>query len=271
MSEIAEKIARLAALLRNAGTPGHPSATGAGRNTFTLTIDAVLLWIRRYLPPVHRLAAWLSGLALFLYASLVGRTLRVVAMQSKWPNLPKGCVLAVWHGATPSLLSAIARNKSLAHFAIMIATEPRGDSLEVLCRSLGMQVIRGDWEHHGWPAVTRMAELAREGACVLITPDGGGPRCLARPGVLVLAAAAGVPIVAVGAECRPAIVEPNKWDKPRNPLPFARIAISMEKPLFFTDFNCAAEVESARRTLEEVLNEAQRKARAALQLPAEES
>jgi len=130
-----------------------------------------------------------------------------------------------------------------------------------------MQVIRGDWEHHGGPAVTKMAELAREGVCVLITPDGGGPRCLARPGALVLAEAEGVPIVAIGAECRPTIVEPNKWDKPRNPLPFARVAIFMEKPLFFADFNDAAELESARRTLGEVLNEGQRKARAALRLP----
>lgn len=267
MSEIAEKIARLAALVRNARRPGHPSASEAGRNAFTRTIDAALLWIRRYLPPVHRLAASLFGLGLFLYAWLVGRTVRGMALRTNWSDLPRGCVVAVWHGAAPSLLSAIAQNKSLAHFAIMIATEPRGDSLEVLCRRLGMQVIRGDWEHHGWPAVTRMAELARAGACVLITPDGGGPRCVARPGALVLAAVAGVPIIAIGAECRPAIVEPNKWDKPRNPLPFARVAISMEKPLFFDDFKCAEEVESARRTLEEALNEGQRKARAALRLP----
>jgi lysophospholipid acyltransferase (LPLAT)-like uncharacterized protein len=65
----------------------------------------------------------------------------------------------------------------------------------------------------------------------------------------------------------PAIVEHNKRDKPRNPLPFARVAISMEKPLFFADFNDAAELESSRRALEQALNEGQRKARAALQLP----
>jgi hypothetical protein len=41
----------------------------------------------------------------------------------------------------------------------------------------------------------------------------------------------------------------------------------MEKPLLFGDFNDAAEVESARVALEEALNEGQRKARAALQLP----
>ena len=270
MSEIAEKIARLAALVRHAGTPGHRSASEVGRNAFTRTVDAIILWIRRYLPPVHCLAASLFGLALFLYAWLVGRTARVITVGSNWPDLPRGCVLAVWHGAAPSLLGAIAKNQSRAQFAIMIATEPRGDSLRVLCHRLGMQVIRGDWEHHGWPAVTGMAELAREGACVLITPDGGGPRCVARPGALVLAAAASVPIVAIGAESRPAISQPNKWDKPRNPVPFCRIAISVEEPLSFADFNDAAEVESARVALERALNEAQRKVRAALQLPAEE-
>jgi lysophospholipid acyltransferase (LPLAT)-like uncharacterized protein len=178
-------------------------------------------------------------------------------------------VLAVWHDSAPSLLAAIAKKKPRPSVAIMVATEPRGDSLEVLCRLLGLQVIRGDWEHHGWHSVLRLARLASDGACVVLTPDGSGPRRLARSGALVLAAAAGVPLVPIGADCHPALREPHKWDQPRNPLPFGHLAIATEAPLEFADFADASAMESARQRLEEALTRASSDARRALGVAAE--
>jgi lysophospholipid acyltransferase (LPLAT)-like uncharacterized protein len=134
----------------------------------------------------------------------------------------------------------------------------------VLCQLLGFRVIRGDWEHHGWDAVERTAELVSQGACALTTPDGGGPRRVARPGALVLAAAAMAPLLAIGADCRPALREPRKWDKPRNPVPFGQIAISISEPLHGPEFEDAAVVESARTSLERELQEASNQARRAL-------
>jgi lysophospholipid acyltransferase (LPLAT)-like uncharacterized protein len=194
---------------------------------------------------------------MFLYASLVARTTRLISPgPRKWPDLPDRCVLAIWHGSAPSLMAALAKSKPHSPITIMVATEPRGDALLILCRLLGLRVIRGDWEHHGWPAVTRMAEAIAQGTCAVITPDGGGPRHVARPGALVLAAAADAPLVAIGAECRPAIPQPHKWDKPRNPLPFGRIAISIEEPLRLEEFRDASDVESARRRLQQALDHA---------------
>jgi lysophospholipid acyltransferase (LPLAT)-like uncharacterized protein len=74
----------------------------------------------------------------------------------------------------------------------------------------------------------------------------------------------------MGAECRPALPEPHKWDKPRNPLPFGRIAIYIEEPMQLEDFQDAEEIESARRRLEEALDGAWRKARSALGLKPDE-
>jgi hypothetical protein len=165
------------------------------------------------------------------------------------------------------LLVAIAKAKPRVRLAVLISTEPRGDSLGVLCRLLGLHVVRGDWEHHGWPSVVRLAELAASGSCILITPDGGGPRRKARAGALVLAAASGVPLVAIGVDCEPALTEPRKWDQPRNPVPFCHIAISVEQPLHFTDFEDAAALESARVRLEQALNQAHSHARSQLDLP----
>ena len=265
-----DKVARLAELVRQAGTTRHVSSSEAGRNRFTRIIDRALLWIRRYAPPVHWLGAGLLGSALFGYARLVARTSRLIAAgPCRWPDLPAGCVLALWHGSAPSLLAAIASLRSRSKFVILVATEPRGDALAVLFRLLGLRVVRGDWEHHGWPAVKRLAELVAEGACAVITPDGGGPRRVARAGAIVLAAAARVPLVVVGADCRPAIVERRKWDQPRNPVPFSRIAISIQEPVRFDEFEDAAAMESARLELQQALDRAHQLARRAVGFSAE--
>ena len=262
------KMARLADLVRHTAIPPHPSAPAAGRNAFTRSVDRLLLWIRHYLAPVHWLGASLFGFTMYSYAWMVGRTVRLVAAGSrKWPDLPEHCVLAIWHGSAPSLLAVMARSKPHSPIAILIATEPRGDALMVLCRLLGLRVIRGDWEHHGWPALARMAEVVAGGACAVITPDGGGPRCVARAGALVLAAVSDVPLIAIGAACHPAISEPRKWDKSRNPLPFGQIAIAIEEPLHFHEFPDADAVESARLVLEQTLNRAQLDAYKTLKLP----
>ncbi len=208
-----------------------------------------------------------------MYAWLVARTSRLNAVgeQRKWPDFPAGCVLAVWHGSAPSLLGAIAKTESHQKLVVMVATEPRGDALAVLFRFLGVQVVRGDWEHKGWPAVKRMAELVAGGACAIITPDGGGPRRVARAGAIVLATAARVPLVVVGAECQPAIVERHKWDQPRNPMPFGRIAISIEEPAVFQGLENAAAMEAARLELQQALDRAHRQACQALGLTEETS
>jgi len=264
-----EKMLRLAELVRHLQTTRHVSPIAAGRNTFTRGLDAVLLWVRRYLPPVHWLGASFSGVALFIYAWLVARTSRLIATgEPTWPDVPGGSVLAVWHDSAPSLLVALAKRKPSARVTIMVATEPRGDSLAVLCRLLGLEVIRGDWEHHGWHSLAQLAERIAGGACAVITPDGGGPRRLARPGALVLAAAAGVPLIPAGADCHPALREPHKWDRPRNPLPFGHIAICIDPELKVDDFPDAAALESARLRLEQALNASSDRARNALGLPA---
>ncbi len=262
-----DKVARLAELVRQAGTTRHVSASEAGRNRLTRTIDRALLWVRRYAWPLHWLAVTLLGAGLFLYTWLVARTSKLIGVGAcAWPDFPPGCVLAIWHGSAPSLLGAIASLKPRQKLVIMVATEPRGDLLAVLFRWLGVEVVRGDWEHHGWPAVKRIAELVTGGACAIITPDGGGPRLVARPGALVLAAAAAVPLVVLGADCRPAFTLWRKWDQPRNPVPFGRIAVAIHEPVLLDDFENAAAMETARLELQRALDQAHQEACRALGL-----
>ena len=264
---LTEKMVRLAELVRGLQTTAHVGPRAAGRNALTRRLDAVLLWVRRHAPPIHWMGASLLGMLLFIYAWLVARTSRLTTVGARaWPDLPDRGVLAIWHGSAPSLLAALAKRKPRAAIVILIATEPRGDSLMLLCRLLGLRVIRGDWEHHGWPSVVRLASEIAAGGCAIITPDGGGPRRLARAGALVLAAATGVPLIPIGADCHPAVTELHKWDQPRNPVPFGQLAISIEQPLNLEDFPDTAALESARLRLEEALNASSERARRALGL-----
>jgi hypothetical protein len=78
------------------------------------------------------------------------------------------------------------------------------------------------------------------------------------------ASAAGVPLIPVGADCRPSVFERHKWDDARNPLPYGRIAVACVEPLLFPSFEDAASLESARQQLQDALDRAADQARAAL-------
>jgi hypothetical protein len=68
-----EKMLRLAELVRHLQTTRHVNPRDAGRNAFTRGIDAIMLWVRRNLPPIHWLGASLFGVAFFVYAWMVAQ------------------------------------------------------------------------------------------------------------------------------------------------------------------------------------------------------
>ena len=109
-----------------------------------------------------------------------------------------------------------------------------------------------------------LANRELETGAALIIPDGGGPPLFARVGAAALASATGRPLIPVGADCRPSIFERHKWDKPRNPLPYGKIAVACGPPLAFPSFEDAASLECARRELQDALDGAADEARSAL-------
>lgn len=60
-----EKIERLADLVRRTQATPRLSPNAVGRSAFTQRLDALLLWVRRYLPPLHWLGASLFGLSFY--------------------------------------------------------------------------------------------------------------------------------------------------------------------------------------------------------------
>lgn len=237
-------------------TPRESTEPDKGRNIFTRQLDVAFAFLREHLFPVHWILIRISSTVLFLYVQLVARTSRLTVLGSqRWPNISAPSVVALWHSDAPSLIVAFAKHRPHANCAIMIASDPRGDYLALLCEMIGLRVVRGDSEEHGWEALHQLSVELSLGGCVFITADGGGPARSAKAGAVALASAAAVPLIPLSADCHPAIEERHKWDRARNPLPFSRLTMEIGEarvPKYFTD--CVA-VEENTRWLETRLNE----------------
>ncbi|MGD1093961.1 MAG: DUF374 domain-containing protein [Bryobacteraceae bacterium] len=259
------EIARLTALHRHSKTISSAVFHRVGRNRLTRAIDAALDFIRRFLPPVHWIAVRFLALLLYGYARAVRATAEIVTVgKYRWPEVPKGSVLAIWHGSAPALLVAFTARRPRMPVKLMVSRDPRGDCVALFCRWLGFEIVRGDSGYGGWNALIEIANEVHEGKGALISPDGSGPPFVARVGAVVLASAAHATLIPVGADCSPALFEHHKWDQPRNPLPYGRIAIACGESMSLPPFEDAASLENARQQLQSALDHAAGQARAAL-------
>jgi lysophospholipid acyltransferase (LPLAT)-like uncharacterized protein len=263
--DLAAEIARLTTLRRHSETMSSAAFHKIGRNRLTRTVDTALALARRFLPPFHWVAVRFLALLLYGYAYAVASTAKIVTVGNyRWPDVPPGSVLAIWHGSIPSLLAAFVARRPSIPLGLMVSRDPRGDCVALFCRWLGFEIVRGDAEHGGWKALAEIANEVRNGATALISPDGGGPPSVARVGVVALASAARVPLIPIGADCRPSVFERHKWDSARNPLPWGRIAVACGEPLMFPSFEDAAAIESARQQLQDSLDRVASEARGAI-------
>ena len=254
-SSVADRLARFSELTAATHSQARIAPKPVGRNSFTRFVDTVFAFVRKYAPPVHSVGIVLTAITFFVYARVVATTARIRSSgASAWPDVPTPSVLALWHGDAPSLLVALAKLRPATPVAIMVAGDPRGDFLALLCRMLGLEVVRGSDEHGGWSALTELAQMLTRDVCVIITADGGGPPRVAKVGAVALASAAGVPLVPIAADCHPAIQETHKWDTARNPIPFCSLTISIGPAQRFEFFNDLASLDQARSWLETVLN-----------------
>ena len=136
----------------------------------------------------------------------------------------------------------------------MISGDSRGDYLALLFRLVGLHVVRGGGAERGWQAVGELAKALQNGACVVITADGGGPARVAKVGAVALASSVSAPLLPLAVDCYPALEERHKWDRARNPLPFCSILIALGTGRVFEPFTQADEIERARTWLEKELD-----------------
>ncbi len=114
----------------------------------------------------------------------------------------------------------------------LISQSKDGELIARVCRSFGLETIRGSSSRGGVEAVFKLQEEIQSGARIGITPDGPrGPLREVQPGALYLAQLTGRPIVPVAYGARRKWVFKG-WDEFIVPKPFNRIAMMYGEPIF---------------------------------------
>jgi len=178
-----------------------------------------------------RWLARLIGFLIAVYVRLVSFTCRVVG-----PTVTQEqAVLAFWHEY--NLVAAIATHRLRRHrHHVSFSTQTfRGEVMTAMLAALdaGSVPLPPEGDRAGAARLTlEMARVGQEGASVVISPDGPvGPYRRAKPGALIVAREAGIPIQPWAVSVRPAIRLKGRWDRHIIPLPFCRLRVEQAEPI----------------------------------------
>lgn len=152
---------------------------------------------------------------------LLAKTWRL-RTQGELPVAP--AVVAFWHGDMLPAWLRFAHSDATA----LVSRSRDGGLLTHLLESWGFTVVRGSSSKGGDEALAEMTEAARRGL-VLVTPDGPrGPAQRMKPGAVVAAHRAGVPLYLCRVRTGWAI-HGTHWDRFLIPLPFAAIELDYRR------------------------------------------
>jgi lysophospholipid acyltransferase (LPLAT)-like uncharacterized protein len=164
----------------------------------------------------------------------VARTARI------GPVTREQVVLAFWHEFNLGMYALAAAHRGDLPHASFTTDTARGTVIQTIFESIARRpgqvvVLRLPNEREaaaGRALARRLGKLGAEGYSVVVTPDGPwGPYRVAKPGVLIVARHAGLPIVPVAVRARPAIRLHRRWDHQLFPLPFSRLILVIGEPI----------------------------------------
>ncbi len=175
-------------------------------------------------------------------------------------------IVALWHGQ--HLLAPFFRPAELPYLALLSRSADAEINAAVVER-FGIETVRGSGgrvreaasEKGGVRALIRMKRALDEGygICMIADVPKGTPR-EAGLGIVTLARLSGRPIVPSAAVTSRRRVLEKTWDKTTLPLPFGRIAVIMEEPIFVPADAGADELEAIRARLTLAIERANRRA-----------
>ena len=192
----------------------------------------------------RRLKIWLiMTLSPFLaYAILVpfNRTLRwrawVHPETEQLIKSGKPFILPFWHSDL-LLASSISRNINLHNrTAIMIGLTRVGEIGSRFFEMLGFNIVRGSQNHRPVEAMEDLLEALSQGGIVGFAVDGpSGPAGVVKPGVVICAREAGVPVIPIGFKIYHKW-RIGTWDNTVIPMPFSRCIAVLDSPKYeFSD------------------------------------
>jgi lysophospholipid acyltransferase (LPLAT)-like uncharacterized protein len=175
--------------------------------------------------------AGLIGRLMAGYVRLVAATCRVEG----GPVSQEQVVLVFWHEYNLAAAVAAWRLRRHPHHVSFSTRAFRGQVMNAMLSGLGTGSVPLPAEGARGEAARlalELARLGREGASPVVSPDGPfGPYRRAKPGALIVAREAGLPIQPWAVACRPAIRLTNRWDRHIVPLPFCRLRVFEAEPL----------------------------------------
>lgn len=172
--------------------------------------------------------AWLArlaGRALALYVRLIVATART----SGPPVVQGQVVFAIWHESNLVAASAALKMRKTKRVVSFSTRGFRGIVMNTMLRATGSDVVTlpdpGDRAESA--KLTReLARVGRDGSSLVVSCDGPlGPYRVAKPGVLIVARSAQLPVQPWAVAVRPPWRLKGRWDHHLVPLPFCRMRI----------------------------------------------
>ena len=165
-------------------------------------------------------------------------------------------VFAIWHeGLLTVCWYAAQLLKQGVKATFLISPSVDGEIGVMLLAQFGSEAVRGSARRSGAAALRRLHRAITENhQSPFITLDGSkGPRRYCKPGAIMVARMAGVPIVPVGVAARRSRRAPT-WDRHLIPKLFSRVAITVGEPMTVPRKLNEDELEVHRRELEDRVN-----------------
>jgi len=175
--------------------------------------------------------ARLIGVLMAAYVRLVAATCRVEGE----PMTDAQVVLAFWHEY--NLVAATASWRMRPHRGhVSFSTQTfRGEVMNAMLANLkaGSVPLPDESDRAAGARLSReMGRLGREGATLVVSPDGPvGPYRRAKPGALIVARESGLALQPLAVAARPSIRLTNRWDRHVVPLPFCRLRVEQAEPI----------------------------------------
>ena len=178
----------------------------------------------------QRVALFFLGLMMKVW----GRTIRIEmapADRQRLARRDRPVALVVWHNRLFMSAEIIRRIRGGQPFYGLVSASKDGAWLVGFFELFGIKSIRGSSSRGAREAATAMIETARAGHDVGITPDGPrGPCYEFKPGGLIIARRANLPMLMVGMEFSRA-KQLGSWDRFILPLPFSTVRIQCREVL----------------------------------------
>jgi len=171
--------------------------------------------------------------------------------ENQFKQNPGPYILTLWHGRIFYLFYYLRRNPD---YFLLISPSEDGDLLARLARLMGYSVIRGSTYKKAVPAARSLIKVLRRNKRIIIIADGSrGPRCVAQPGSIQLAAITGVPVFPMTFGSKNKVVL-KTWDRFVIPIPFTRCTLNFSSPISLARKPSEQSVEENRIELENSLN-----------------